>query len=112
MGDPPGEPSEPKDLQGRLGHGPRLGGRAAEVQGTKSDVLKDRGAEELIVGVLEQEPNPPTHIPEVRLGAALPTEGQDLAPTGPMQAQEQMQQGALTRPVRAHQGDAFPGPNR
>lgn len=50
-----------------------------QIQRAEDQVLQNRGAEELIVRILEQQPHPPPNRPEIGLGTPRGTEGTHLS---------------------------------
>ena len=78
----------------------------AEVGRTERHVGADRGHEQLIVGVLEDDADAPADLAEVRLGHGQPADV-DSAALGSVDAVEVQDQGGLAGAIRAEYGNAF-----
>ena len=82
----------------------------AEVGGPERDVVADGRHEQLVVGVLEDDPHPAADLLQVRRGHRQPAHG-DPSGAGPQDAVEVQHQRRLARPVRAEQRDPLAGPD-
>ncbi len=78
----------------------------SEVGRTERHVLAHRGHEELVVGVLEDDPHSPTDLAEVRLGHGQAADA-DVALLGCVDAVEVQDQGGLAGTIRTEHGDAL-----
>ena len=101
---PPGRPGH-ADLRQRGGH-PRLhlALGQAEVARAEGDVLADGGHEQLVVGVLEDDADPPPDLLQVPLGDRQPGDLHAAAPAA-QDAVEVQHQGGLAGAVGPEQRD-------
>ena len=90
-------------------HDPRveLGAAQPEVGRPERHVVAHGGHEQLVVGVLEDDADPASHLEQVRAGDRQPRDG-DASRAGREDAVEVQHQGRLARAVGAEQGDPLP----
>jgi hypothetical protein len=79
--------------------------REALIGGAKSDIIDQRMTEELIVGILEQQPDCQSAIFEMTAFERL-TLIKDISIVGQQQSAQLFKQGGLSGPVLTDQGDA------
>ena len=108
----PFEPVEP-DLMKRIPDDPvDLRGRESELLRTERHVFADRGTEELVVGILEEEPHRSVHLVEVGVREEIAADDDLAAPAvvGGEYAVQMEKERRFSRPVRPDNADAFPIP--
>jgi len=101
IGHPVGKTGQTQALQSRQGNLPGLGRGFPQVQRAEGHIFQNRRAEELVVGVLKEQPDLPAHRDEIFFGPDLPAEDDDAPGLGPQQAHDQVQEGGLAAAVGA-----------
>ncbi len=82
--------------------------RETQIARAKSDLLPNRGSEDLMVGVLEEVTDFPRQLPHTLTGRVL-TQDEDSATGGTQQAVEVLDQGGLAGTVLADDGQEVTG---
>lgn len=89
----------------RIRHG--IARAASQVQRSECNVLQHRGAKQLIIGVLEQQPDTGSNRDEISLAATFITVGDNDARVGLAQADQNLQECRLAGTIGSGQGNPF-----
>ena len=99
---------EPHLLERRRDPRPDLVPRKAEVEGTEGDIIVEGRAEELVLGLLEDEAQATPHG-RIALAVEAAAEDEELAPGRLDETGDEVKERGLSGPVRAHEGEGVPG---